>query len=99
MEVGVVPVLETGDDGRHVRKQLEVDFVANSGSRHYYIQSAVEIGTVEKMEQEQHPFRKIDDSFRKILIRKDSVKPWHNDNGVLIISIFDFLLHPESIDW
>ena len=99
MDVGVVPVQETVDDGRQVRRQLEVDFVANLGSRRYYIQSAFEIGTVEKMEQEQQSFRKINDSFRKILIQKDSVRPWHNENGVLIISIFDFLLHPESIDW
>ncbi len=99
VDVGVVHVQEKGDDGRQVRKQFEVDFVANLGSRRYYIQSAFEIGTIEKMEQEQHSFRKIDDSFRKILIQKDSVKPWHNENGVLIIGIFDFLLHPESIDW
>lgn len=99
VDVGVVQSSEKDDSGKRIRKSLEVDFVANKGSRRYYIQSALELGTAEKKYQETQSLIKIDDSFRKIIIQKGLTEPWHDDNGILVISLFDFLLKPESIDW
>lgn len=81
-----------------MRKQLEVDFVANQRDRRYYIQSAFEIRTPEKMMQEQNSFLHIDDSFKKIMVVKDSVIPWHNEKGFLIVGLIDFLLKSEMMD-
>ena len=80
-----------------MRKQLEVDFVCNKGSVRYYIQSAFAMPTAEKMQQEQNSLLHIDDSFKKIIIAKDVPKPYYNDNGILIMSIYDFLLDPSSL--
>ena len=99
VDVGVVQIPEKDESGKYVRKSLEVDFVANKGSRRYYIQSALELGTPEKKYQEAHSLIKIDDSFRKVIIQKGITEAWHDDNGILIIGLFDFLLNPESIDW
>ncbi len=98
VDVGVVPVQESDDLGKQVRKQLEVDFVANKGSQRYYIQSAFEISSKEKMQQETHSFLNISDSFKKIIIQRQAVIPWHNEQGILNIGLFDFLLNPGSID-
>lgn len=97
VDVGVVEV-SASENGKHVRKQLEVDFVANKGSLRYYIQSAWDLPNREKIEQEQQSFMAIGDSFKKILIQKDDVLPWYNEQGVLIIGLLDFLLHPECIE-
>lgn len=93
VDVGVVPVKENG-----VRKQLEVDFVCNLGSKRYYIQSAYSIPDEEKRIQEVRPFLKIDDSFKKIVITGDSVPTHYDDDGILFMNIFDFLLKPNSLD-
>lgn len=98
VDVGVVTVTEKGADGKSSRKQLEVDFVCNMGSSRYYIQSAYAIPDMEKREQEIRPFKKIDDSFKKIVITKDVVPAHYDDNGILTINIYDFLLDPSSID-
>ena len=98
VDVGVVPVQESDALGKQVRKQLEVDFVANKGSQRYYIQSAIEISSKEKMQQETYSFRNISDSFKKIIIQRQAVIPWHNEQGILNIGLFDFLLNPGSID-
>lgn len=98
VDVGVVPVQESDALGKQVRKQLEVDFVANKGSQRYYIQSAFEISSKEKMQQETHSFLNISDSFKKIIIQRQAVIPWHNEQGILNIGLFDFLLNPGSID-
>ena len=98
VDVGVVTVSERDEKGNSVRKQLEVDFVCNSGSCRYYIQSAYSIPDEEKRGQEIRPFRKIDDSFKKILITRDIVKAHYDDNGILTLNIFDFLLDPTAID-
>lgn len=97
VDVGVVEV-NVSDNGKPVRKQLEVDFVANKGSLRYYIQSAWDLPNREKIEQEQQSFMAIGDSFKKILIQKNDVLPWYNEQGVLIIGLLDFLLHPECIE-
>ncbi len=97
VDVGVVEV-NVSENGRPIRKQLEVDFVANKGSLRYYIQSAWDLPDREKIEQEQQSFMAIGDSFKKILIQKNDVLPWYNEQGVLIIGLLDFLLHPECIE-
>ena len=98
VDIGVVPVQESDTQGKQIRKQLEVDFVANKGSQRYYIQSAFEISSKEKMQQETHSFLNISDSFKKIIIQRQAVIPWHNEQGILNIGLFDFLLNPGSID-
>lgn len=97
VDVGVVEV-NVSENGKSIRKQLEVDFVANKGSLRYYIQSAWDLPNREKIEQEQQSFMAIGDSFKKILIQKNDVLPWYNDQGVLIVGLLDFLLHPECIE-
>ena len=92
VDVGVVPIAERDRDGKVVRKQLEVDFVCNLGSSRYYIQSAYSIPDEAKRTQEIRPFRKIDDSFRKIVITKDLVQPYYDEYGILTVNIYDFLL-------
>ena len=74
------------------RKQLEVDFVANEGDKRYYIQSAFALPDEQKREQELASLKKINDSFKKIIITRDDIAPYHDDNGVLIIGLMDFLL-------
>lgn len=98
VDVGVITTFERGADGKTNRKQLEVDFVCNMGSSRYYIQSAYAIPDTEKREQEIRPFKKIDDSFKKIVITKDVVPAHYDENGILTINIYDFLLDPSSID-
>ena len=98
VDVGVVTVVEKNENGNAVRKQLEVNFVCNAGSLRYYIQSAYSIPDEAKRTQEIRPFRKIDDSFKKILITKDIVPPYYDDNGILTLNIYDFLLDPSAIE-
>ena len=74
------------------RKQLEVDFVANKEDKRYYIQSAFALPDEQKLEQELASLKKINDSFKKIIITRDDIAPYHDDNGVLIIGLMDFLL-------
>ncbi len=96
--VGVVPVAERNENGNVVRNQLEVDFVCNLGSKRYYVQSAYAMPTAEKQNQETRPLRKIDDSFKKIIVTKDIVPTAYDENGILTISLYDFLLDKNSID-
>ena len=97
VDVGVIATTEKNQDGKIVRKQLEVDFVCNLGSSRYYIQSAYSLPDEAKRIQEIRPFRKIDDSFKKIVITRDIVQPYYDDYGILTVSIYDFLLDPEII--
>ena len=97
VDVGVVQIAEREQNGNVRRKQLEVDFVCNLGSSRYYIQSAYSLPDETKRAQEIRPFRKIDDSFRKIIITKDIVQPYYDDYGILTVSIYDFLLDPEFL--
>lgn len=98
VDVGVVPVAERDENGKVTRKQLEVDFVCNFGSRRYYIQSAYSIPDAEKRAQETRPFRRIDDSFKKIIVTNDIMPPHYDDNGILSMSLYDFLLDPNSLE-
>lgn len=97
VDVGVIATSEKNQEGKVVRKQLEVDFVCNLGSSRYYIQSAYSLPDETKRTQEIRPFRKIDDSFKKIVITKDFVHPYYDDYGILTVNIYDFLLNPEII--
>ena len=98
VDVGVVPIAEKDAEGKATRKQLEVDFVCNLGSSRYYIQSAYSLPDEAKRAQEIRPFRKIDDSFKKIIITKDIVPPYYDEYGILTLNIYDFLLDPKSIE-
>lgn len=97
VDIGVVPVVERDMDGKVIRKQLEVDFICNLGSSRYYIQSAYSLPNEAKRTQEIRPFRKIDDSFKKIIITKDIIQPHYDEYGILTINIYDFLLEPECL--
>ena len=98
VDVGVVPVIEGDPEGKAVRKQLEVDCVCNLGSSRYYIQSAYSLPDENKRTQEIRPFRKIDDTFKKIVITKDMVPTHYDEYGILTMNIYDFLLNPESLE-
>ena len=98
VDVGVVTVAQKGSNGKVTRKQLEVDFVCNAGSNRFYIQSAYSIPDAGKQEQEIRPFRKIDDSFRKIIVTKDIVPFHYDEQGILIMNIYDFLLDPSKLE-
>lgn len=98
VDVGVVQVAERDENDKVVRKQYEVDFVCNFGSNRYYIQSAYSLPDEAKREQEIRPFRKIDDSFKKIVITKDIVPTQYDENGILTLNIYDFLLNVSSLD-
>lgn len=99
VDVGVVPIAEKGKDGSITRRQLEVDFICNLGSRRYYIQSAYSIPDEEKRAQETRPFTRIDDSFKKIVITRDIVPAQYDDRGILTVNVYDFLLNPSALDW
>ncbi len=98
VDVGVVQVAERDENNKVIRKQYEVDFVCNFGSNRYYIQSAYSLPDEAKREQEIRPFRKIDDSFKKIVITKDIVPMQYDENGILMLNIYDFLLNISSLD-
>lgn len=96
VDVGMVE-RRTLEGGRDVRRQLEVDFVANLGSRRCYIQSALEMRTPEKEAQEKASLYRIDDSFKKIVLVRDVVKPLQDERGVLTMGVLDFLLNEDSL--
>lgn len=98
VDVGVVELKERMEN-EVTYKQLEVDFIANKGNNKIYIQSAYSMPTEEKVNQEERPLLKIDDNFKKIIIVKDYIKRTRNENGIITMSIFDFLLDPNSLDY
>ncbi len=98
VDVGVVMKRKRTKAGVQEKKQLEIDFIANQGSRRYYIQSAFSIPDEEKRKQEKASLINVGDSFKKIIIVKDVVKPWHDDDGILTISLYDFLLDEKSLE-
>lgn len=97
VDVGVVEV-RTPEDGKRLKKQLEVDFVVNHASKRYYIQSAFALPNQEKMEQEQASLIRISDSFKKIIIVGGNTPLWRNEEGITVMGIFDFLLNEDSLD-
>ena len=98
VDVGVITLNKTNEKGHGIRRQLEIDFVCNKGSKRYYIQSAYAIPDRAKMEQEQRSLMLTGDFFKKIIITKDAPALYYNDDGVLIMSVYDFLLNESSLD-
>lgn len=98
VDVGVVETFETSAEGKTVRKQLEIDFIANKGNKKYYIQSAFEMPTEEKMKQEKKSLNKLNDSFKKFVIVKDDIKTEIDEDGLITMGIFEFLLNENSLD-
>ena len=99
VDTGVVSVRETDSGGREVKKQLEIDFVANQGSRRYYIQSARAVPDGDKRRQEMRPFDNTRDSFKKILIVGYPLKPRRDEKGYVVMGITDFLLNADSLEY
>lgn len=98
VDIGVVVKRGRTEEGVQEKKQLEIDFVANMGSKRYYIQSAFSLPDAEKRAQEKASLINVGDSFKKIVIVKDVVKPLHDDDGILTMSIYDFLLDENSLE-
>ena len=98
VDVGVVEKHIVTDDGKKVRKKLEVDFVVNRGSRRYYIQSALSVADPEKQKQEIASLIQIPDSFKKIIVVRDYIKPWQDENGISYIGIEQFLLDDNALE-
>lgn len=99
VDVGVVTKRNRNENGVQEKKQLEVDFIANKGSKRYYIQSAFSIPDEEKRKQEKSSLVQIGDSFKKIIIVKDTIKPYQDDDGILTMSVYDFLLDDNSLNF
>lgn len=97
VDVGVVEARETVDGVRRI-KQLEIDFIANKGNKKYYIQSAYEMPTAEKLEQEKRSLAKTNDFFKKIIIVKDNIRPQIDESGIVTIGLINFLLDENSLD-
>ena len=97
VDVGVVEQNVRDDSGKNIRKQLEVDFVVNRGDERYYIQSALSVAEPDKREQEIASLIRIPDSFRKIVVVRDYIKPWQDENGIQYIGIEDFLLQESYL--
>jgi hypothetical protein len=98
VDVGVVESRERDENGKEIRKQLEIDFIATLGSKKYYIQSAYAIPDEEKYKQETRPFDKAKDSFKKIILVEKSMKPRRDDNGYVCMGVKEFLLDAKSLD-
>lgn len=98
VDVGMVESRETTSDGKEIRVQREIDFIATLGSKKYYIQSAYAIPNQEKYEQETMPFDKAADSFKKIVIVEKSMKPRRDEKGYMMMGVKEFLLDKNSLD-
>ena len=97
VDVGVVTQNVKDENGVSVRKQLEVDFVCNQGSKRYYIQSALRLPTEEKREQELRSLKLIDDNFQKFVITEEPISIYQDNNGVVYMNIYEFLLNEKSL--
>lgn len=98
VDVGMIEIRKPDKEGKWLRSQLEVDFIASLGSKKYYVQSALSIPDREKEIQESRPLTNINDSFKKIIVVKDHIMPRRNEEGILTIGLFDFLLKEDSLD-
>jgi hypothetical protein len=97
VDVGVVEIVEREEEKR-TKKQCEIDFVVNKGSKKYYIQSALNVSEPAKMEAELRPLMNTKDFFKKIIVNKTSMKPWTDENGILHLGLYEFLLNENSLD-
>lgn len=97
VDIGIVET-RVEEKGKRVYKQLEIEFVANSGSKRYYIQSAYALPDKEKVDKEQASLIKVNDSFKKIIVVSGNTPLWRNEQGITIMNLFDFLLNENSLD-
>lgn len=98
VDIGVVEKRGTDENGKEYKNQLEIDFVANLGSKRYYIQSALSMPTEEKRIQEKASLVNVNDSFKKIIVVKDVVNVTRDEDGITTMSIYDFLLKENSLE-
>ena len=98
VDVGLIESKDKHENGKYAKKKLEIDFIANKGNNKFYIQSAFNLSLPEKREQEVRSLIKVNDSFKKIIVVRDDIKPYRDNNGILTIGLFDFLLNPKSLD-
>lgn len=98
VDVGMIEYSHRDGTGNKIRAQLEIDFVANKGSKRYYIQSALTVSDEEKRKQETNSLNRVSDSFKKIVVVRDDILPWHDEQGILYIGIEEFLLNESAID-
>ena len=98
VDVGLVEVWKRDKTGQNVRRNHEIDFVANKGSQRYYIQSAFAITDEEKKVQEEASLKAIKDAFKRVVILRDDIMPYYDENGFLVICLIDFLLDVNSLD-
>lgn len=97
VDVGVVEISEQSE-GKRVKKQCEIDFVVNVGAKKYYIQSALNVNESSKMETELRPLKSTGDFFKKIIVSKTSMKPWTDEDGILHLGLYEFLLNENCLD-
>ena len=97
VDVGVIEIVEI-KEGHKTKKQCEIDFVVNKGTKKYYIQSALNVSDPDKLQTEIRPLKKTSDFFKKILIVKTSMKPWTDDDGILHLGLYDFLLNDDPLE-
>lgn len=97
VDVGVVEMVERKDN-KQSKKQCEIDFVVNVGSKKYYIQSALNVSDPAKMDTELRPLKNTNDFFKRIIISKTSQKPWTDEDGILHLGLYEFLLNENAID-
>ena len=98
VDVGIVEYCYKDVERKSKRAYLEIDFIANKGSKKYYVQSALTVADEEKREQEIRSLKRVGDSFKKIVVVKDNIIPWHDDDGILYIGIEQFLLNENAMD-
>jgi len=98
VDVGVVEINERQENGKYVRKQIEVDFVCNKADERVYVQSAFSIPTTEKRQQEERPLVNVGDGFRKVVVTKDNVIRHNDENGILIMSLKEFLMDEGALE-
>ena len=98
VDIGIVNVYDYNKKGKRILKNYEVDFIATKGNNKYYIQSAFSIDNLGKLEQETNSLNNIRDSFKKIIIVRNNIKPRKDDNGITTIGIYNFLLEENSLD-
>ena len=98
VDIGIVNVYGENNLKQKVLKNYEVDFIATKGNNKYYIQSALSLDNVDKLKQETNSLNNIHDSFKKIIVVKDNIKPRRNEEGIMTIGIYNFLLDENSLD-
>ncbi len=98
VDVGVVQYRYRNPENQFLRGSLEVDFVCNKGYERYYVQSALTIKDAKKASEEKRPLLGIDDSFRKVIVVDDPVPTYHDEKGILIVNLLEFLTNPRSLD-